>query len=419
MSHNDRSHEALTEQELRDLDAADGVIDGKVHGTDLKNFTHDATKSTREGEWEFRDGKYWRRDYYGAALPPKKVEAPREIVREVVKEADHSECRRLIEQKETLIRELHRLLAERDTTISSLKARISSLLMTIEKLEIRITTLETELRSYQTVQVVQPAPIVVNEPNSYYVTRSNRGAQLLQAYGKQDIVVGGGFGYYGAGYQPVTGFTPVVPTQQMAYTSHQQFIHQPAQVQMSQVTVSAPRTTTTTVRETAHVHSGQNEYYNVDSEAMRARLDAMDGVIDGKLNGVDIRMGTGHHGHLHTTTTERVIEDTHGREYYNVDSEAMRAKLDAMDGVIDGKFNGNEINVRGGGSSSAHRGGHHQVHQTTRSQTTLGGASQSREYYRADNSSDAHRLDAMDGVIDGRLHGTDIVTKGDKNKRRK
>jgi len=407
----DRSHEALTEQELHDLDAADGVIDGKVHGADLRNFTHDATKSTREGEWEFRDGKYWRRDYYGAALPPKKVEAPvpREIVREVVKEADHSECRRLIEQKETLIRELHRLLAERDTTITTLKARIASLLATIEKLEIRITTLETEIRTYTSVQVA-PAPIVVQEPNSYYVTRSNRGAALLQAYGKSDIVVGQ-YGMYGHGYQPVTGFTPVVPSvhQQTHFT---QAAYSVLPQTMSQVTVSAPRTTThTTVRESAHVRTGENEYYNVSDEAMRARLDAMDGVIDGKLNGVDIRLGGG--SHLHTTTTERVIEDTHGREYYNVDSEAMRAKLDAMDGVIDGKFDGREINVRGSSHGSNH--GHR---STTR--TTVNGASGSgREYYRADSAADAARLDAMDGVIDGRLHGTDIVTKGGERIKRK
>jgi hypothetical protein len=325
--------EHLTAQEQYELDAADGVVDGKVHGVDASKFKHDKSKSTKEGEWEFRDGKYYRRDYYASTVekekpaPPPPRPAPAPVV---VDDRD-----RIIAELRREIAELRRLLGDRDHLISELRIRIQSLEVQIT--EARLTIVEE--------------PIVVD--NSYYVVRSQRGAALLNAYGKTNIEINP--------YQAPMPNLPVVPAQSVVhpymqgsyYNAHLSgSYYTPVERTMAtHVTTMhvAPREAITTSH--VSVKTSGNEYYRVEDEAMRRKLDLMDGVEDGRLNGADIRV-TGHSlgssqaaGRSSTTTTTRVHASVSGNEYYRVEDEATRKRLDMMDGVEDGKLNGAQITV--------------------------------------------------------------------------
>lgn len=74
---------------------------------------------------------------------------------------------------------------------------------------------------------------------------------------------------------------------------------------------------------------------NVSDAEMARRLDAQDGVIDGKLNGAVINVKEGLATQARTSS------------HYNVPSAEMARRLDASDGVIDGQFKGTPINVTG------------------------------------------------------------------------
>ena len=70
----------------------------------------DASKSTADGEWEMRDGKWYRKDYYA-------VEAEKKC----------AQCHIHLQRIQVLIRErdeLQRLLQERDRLIAELRARL-------------------------------------------------------------------------------------------------------------------------------------------------------------------------------------------------------------------------------------------------------------------------------------------------------
>jgi predicted nucleic acid-binding Zn-ribbon protein len=75
---------------------------------------------------------------------------------------------------------------------------------------------------------------------------------------------------------------------------------------------------------------------NVSDAETARRLDASDGVMDGKMGGNQINVREG------LASQARAGSNTH----YNVNSDEMARRLDASDGVIDGKFKGAEINVR-------------------------------------------------------------------------
>jgi len=77
----------------------------------------DASKSTAEGEWEMRDGKWFRRDYYSM-----KKEPPKEVVK-----VSCQICPTYVEKITILTRErdeLQRLLSDRDRLIAELRARL-------------------------------------------------------------------------------------------------------------------------------------------------------------------------------------------------------------------------------------------------------------------------------------------------------
>ena len=82
------------------------------------------------------------------------------------------------------------------------------------------------------------------------------------------------------------------------------------------------------------VHTQTHTDINVSSAEMARRLDARDGVIDGKMGDAAIHVKAG------LASQER--KETH----YNVSSAEMARRLDASDGVIDGHFRGADINVR-------------------------------------------------------------------------
>lgn len=85
-------------------------------------------------------------------------------------------------------------------------------------------------------------------------------------------------------------------------------------------------------RVTSHVHTN----INVSDAALARRLDASDGVIDGKMGDAEI--------HLKQSLASQ--GQTRTSSHYNVSSAEMARRLDASDGVIDGKFQGANINVR-------------------------------------------------------------------------
>eukprot|EP00997_Jenningsia_sp_PLL12_P011805 NODE_956_length_1354_cov_111.451341_g795_i0.p1 GENE.NODE_956_length_1354_cov_111.451341_g795_i0~~NODE_956_length_1354_cov_111.451341_g795_i0.p1 ORF type:complete len:350 (+),score=119.38 NODE_956_length_1354_cov_111.451341_g795_i0:34-1050(+) len=113
-------------------------------------------------------------------------------------------------------------------------------------------------------------------------------------------------------------------------------------------------------------HQQQQIAYKVsDLEAAR-RLDAADGVIDGRYNGGNVRI------------------QQHSNTSYKVGDRETAARLDAADGVIDGKYGDAQIRV-----SNA---------------PMLG----QRTSYKVSDREAAARLDAMDGKIDGQYEGAQI-----------
>lgn len=420
----------LTAQEIADLDASDGVADGKIHGIDASKFVHDKSKSTKEGEWELRDGKYYRRDYYASTVerspapsPPKAV-APPPPAR--LPPIVHDDRDRIIAELRREIEELRRLLHDRDSLISELRLRIHHLEIQISQVNIKVET-----------------------GNSYYVVRSQRGADLLRDYGKisNEILInpmsapppvaavlpttpvfppmttivpsvtspfflGGAFDYsaaFGQVYTPVERSYPA-PQVSLQTTQYQTNLQSNLQSNF-QSNVQA------------QAASKSNEYYRVDNEEMRRKIDLLDGVEDGKYNGAEIRVsgsgsqfgggfaaasgsqfGAGFAATSQTTTSRQ----QGGQEYYRVSDEAMRRKLDLMDGVEDGKFNNAEIRV-GGVSQS---GGFSQSATTTRVISGGSSSSRSNEYYRVNDEAMKHKLDMMDGVQDGKLRGAEIRVSG-------
>eukprot|EP00668_Euglena_longa_P042276 GGOE01055839.1.p1 GENE.GGOE01055839.1~~GGOE01055839.1.p1 ORF type:complete len:519 (-),score=25.31 GGOE01055839.1:370-1755(-) len=75
---------------------------------------------------------------------------------------------------------------------------------------------------------------------------------------------------------------------------------------------------------------------NVSDAEVARRLDAADGVIDGKMGEAEIHVKQSLASHTHTHTSS----------HYNVPSDEMARRLDASDGVVDGKFKGQDIQVR-------------------------------------------------------------------------
>jgi hypothetical protein len=185
-------------------------------------------------------------------------------------------------------------------------------------------------------------------------------------------------------YQQMAQFTPVQPA--MVATGFQQVQHI--------TTAAAPAVTTNVTHSGSVIKTSERQYYRAGTEEERHRLDMLDGVADGRLNGTEIQLKGGAASSIGGGMSGMTTSTT--REYFRVDDEAARAKLDAMDGVMDGRYGSAEILVRGGSTSHIH--------------SSPTAAMKSREYYRAGDASEAARLDALDGVVDGRLQGTDIVT---------
>eukprot|EP01006_Ploeotia_vitrea_P015960 TRINITY_DN46364_c0_g1_i1.p1 TRINITY_DN46364_c0_g1~~TRINITY_DN46364_c0_g1_i1.p1 ORF type:complete len:435 (-),score=111.83 TRINITY_DN46364_c0_g1_i1:154-1386(-) len=409
---------------MAELDGADGVSDGKFHGVEISDLKHDLGKST-EG-WEQRpDGKWYKRDYYSASKTNTQQIAVTDERDQII-----AQLRRELAEKDALINELRITINSKITIITRLEAERAQFLAKISSLEQRITLLTQQ----QQVVVAAPQP-VVDQGNSYYVVRSQHGAELLSRYGKRDIVIDHmrpplmpppmGPPLMGPPPLIVGGFQPVQMEQQAIV------VQQPAvavqQVEVKQEPVVAASMT-------------QQEYYRVADEEARRKLDMMDGKLDGKLNGTEIQIrgdaafggaaAAGFSGATSTTT----IQGGGGavgmsqQEYYKVADEEARRRLDMMDGKMDGKFNGTDIQIRGdaafagaGGAGAAGSafgaggiaGAFSQASYTISGSGAAGASSMStqQEYYKVADEEARRRLDMMDGKMDGKFNGTDIQIK--------
>lgn len=92
----------------------------------------------------------------------------------------------------------------------------------------------------------------------------------------------------------------------------------------------------THVREVPRVNSQvrTKTTINVSDAEMARRLDASDGVIDGRMGDAEIHV------------KESLAAQARTSSHYNVPSEDALRRLDASDGVADGKFRGTAIQVR-------------------------------------------------------------------------
>lgn len=90
---------------------------------------------------------------------------------------------------------------------------------------------------------------------------------------------------------------------------------------------------------------------------------------------------------VHVQQVPRMVAQT--KTVYNVGDAETARRLDAADGVIDGKAGNAEIHVK----------------------ESLQAAARQSSHYNVSNAEAARRLDAMDGVIDGKYHGDAIRIK--------
>eukprot|EP01006_Ploeotia_vitrea_P008154 TRINITY_DN19256_c0_g1_i1.p1 TRINITY_DN19256_c0_g1~~TRINITY_DN19256_c0_g1_i1.p1 ORF type:complete len:360 (-),score=97.38 TRINITY_DN19256_c0_g1_i1:107-1084(-) len=325
---------------MAELDGADGVSDGKFHGVDIADLKHDLGKST-EG-WEQRpDGKWYKRDYYSASKTQAQVAVSDE------RDAIIATLRRELAEKDAIIADLRATISAKITIITRLESERARFLAIISQLEQQITVLQSQ----QQVVVQQPAPVVAMEPpgRSYYVVRSQRGADLLAHYGRNDVVVNP------AAPPMVVGdwMPPMMPVMPAPAP-----IVVPAEYPVVAAAPAAVQVTQTEIKQEPAVSASmtQQEYYRVADEEARRRLDMMDGKLDGKLHGTDIKLQEGaafSAGATSTTTTMVSGGAAAGgavgltqQEYYRVADEEARRKLDMMDGKMDGKFHGTDIQLK-------------------------------------------------------------------------
>jgi len=332
----------LTPQEMAELDGADGVSDGKFHGVEIADLKHDLGKST-EG-WEQRpDGKWYKRDYYSASKTQTQVAVSDE------RDQIIATLRRELAEKDAIIADLRATISAKITIITRLESERARFLAIISELEQRITVLQSQQTQ---VVVQQPPPVVAMEPpgRSYYVVRSQRGAELLAQYGRNDILINPAAPPMVVGdFMPMMPVVPQVPPPIVVPAEYPVVAAQPAAVQVTKTEVKQEPVMSASMT--------QQEYYRVADEEARRRLDMMDGKMDGKLNGTDIRLdgGAAFSGAAATSSTTTMVSGGAAaggavgltqQEYYRVaDEEALR-KLDMMDGKMDGKFNGTDIQLK-------------------------------------------------------------------------
>lgn len=141
----------------------------------------DSSKSTSEGEWEMRDGKWYRRDYY--AIKP--GEQQKQTVR-----VKCPNCPVLQEKIAALTRErdeLRRLLQERDRLIAQLKQRIAQLEAESNAKNARIAELEAKLRDALSQQ--ETLRVTIREKETIIMRLEARIKQLMDELAQKQAMI--------------------------------------------------------------------------------------------------------------------------------------------------------------------------------------------------------------------------------------
>jgi hypothetical protein len=155
----------------------------------------DSSKSTAEGEWEMRDGKWYRKDYYAIEAGKQqqqtvKVKCPncptyQAKIEALVKERE--ELRRILSEKERIIVELNRKIEHLEAEKRAWLLERQSLLTRITERETRIKELERLLKEHTTT--IEKHVITIREKETIITSLQQRIRELMDELARKQAII--------------------------------------------------------------------------------------------------------------------------------------------------------------------------------------------------------------------------------------